>query len=60
MAIRNKYNHGTNTATRENTAITQIINDINIKYENNYITAILTDLLAAFDTIENTEILDKL
>ena len=51
---RRKY-HGTNTV------IAHITNEINTAYENNYITATgTTDLYAAFDTIDNIKLLDKL
>merc|ERR1711867_327325 len=43
-----------------NTAITHITNEIKTPYENNSITAtVATDLSAAFDTIDNTKLIDK-
>merc|ERR1712240_546738 len=53
--------HGSRKYHRTNTAIAHITNEINKAYENNYITAtVTTDLSAAFDTIDNTRLLDKL
>ena len=56
-----KNHHGSRKYNDTNTAITHITNEINTDYENNYITAtVATDLSAAFDTIDNTKLLDKL
>merc|ERR1712240_364110 len=53
--------HGSRKYHGTNTAIAQITNEINKAYENNYITAtVTTDLSAAFDTIDNIKLLDKL
>ena len=56
-----KYHHGSRKFHGTNTAITHITNEINTDYENNLITAtVATDLSAAFDTIDNVKLLDKL
>ena len=56
-----KYHHGSRKFHGTNTAITHITNEINTNYENNLITAtVATDLSAAFDTIDNVKLLDKL
>ena len=53
--------HGSRKYHGTNTAITHISNEINKAYENNYITAtVATDLSAAFDTIDNIKLTDKL
>merc|ERR1712240_969703 len=53
--------HGSRKYHGTNTAIAHITNEINKSYENNYITATLaTDLSAAFDTIDNIKLLDRL
>ena len=44
-----------------NMAVWHIINEINTAYEQNYVTGtVATDLSTAFDTIDNTKLLDKL
>jgi len=56
-----KNHHGSRKFHGTNTAITHITNEINTDYENNLITAtVATDLSAAFDTIDNIKLLDKL
>ena len=56
-----KNHHGSRKYHSTNTAITHITNEINTAYENNYITATVpTDISAAFDTIDNIKLLDKL
>ena len=53
--------HGSRKYHGTNTAIAHITNEINKSYENNYITAtVATDLSVAFDTIDNTKLLDRL
>ena len=59
--IISQYHHGSRKYHGTNTAITHITNEINTDYENNFITAtVATDLSAAFDTIDNTKLLEKL
>ena len=56
-----KYHHGSRKYHGTNTAITYITNEINTDYENNFITdTVATDISSAFDTIDNTKLLDKL
>ena len=55
-----KNHHGSRKYHGPNTALTQITSGINTQYENNAITATMaTDLFAAFDTIDNTNLIDK-
>jgi len=56
-----KNHHGSRKYHGTNTAVTQITNEINTKYEQDYITAtVVTDLSAAFDTIDNNKLIEKL
>ena len=59
--IISKNHHSSRKYHGTNTAITHITNEINTHYENNSITATVSiDLSAAFDTIDNTKLIDKL
>ena len=56
-----KNHHGSQKYHGTNTALTQTNNEINTQYEINAITAAMaTNLPAAFDTIDNTKLIDKL
>ena len=58
--IIHKNHHSSRKYHGTNTAITHITNEINTHYENNAITAtVATDLSAAFDTIDNTKLIEK-
>lgn len=59
--IINCNHHGSRKFHGTNTAITQINDILNKNYEANKVTAtVVTDLSAAFDTIDSTKLIDKL
>ena len=59
--IINCNHHGSRKFHGTNTAITQINDKLNQNYESNKVTAtVVTDLSAAFDTIDSVKLIDKL